>query len=409
MSVPQKHTKPNVPNLRFPGFEGEWVSSSLGEKGNPYNGLSGKSATDFGEGSQFITYKSIFDNSRVDIHRNGLVNITDREREKGTQNQVRKGDIFFTVSSETPDEVGMSSVLLDDVDDCYLNSFCFGYRLADDNVRPEFLRFYLRSPKIRRKIAILAQGSTRFNISKDEIMNMPIRLPFVKEQEKLAEFLNLIEERIALQNKVIEDLKQLKTAISRIVFNHPVNRRTVLRDLIVTGKAGGTPTSSNKTYYNCSIPFLSINDISKQGKYITYTENHLSEAGLRASSAWLVPAGSLILSMYASVGLPAINKVPLATSQAMFAMVLKQPSMIDYLYYYLCFFKERFIYRFLETGTQSNINAEIVRTLEIPDYGEKNIMIGKILSKVDERIVNEENTVSFYNQQKSYLMCKMFI
>lgn len=199
------------------------------------------------------------------------------------------------------------------------------------------------------------------------------------------------------------------TAISRIVFNHPVNRRTILQDLIVTGKAGGTPTSSNKTYYNGSIPFLSINDISKQGKYLTYTENHLSEAGLKASSAWLVPAGSLILSMYASVGLPAINKVPLATSQAMFAMVLKQPSMIDYLYYYLCYFKERFIYRYLETGTQSNINAEIVRTLEIPDYGEKNIMIGKILSKVDERIMNEENTVSFYNQQKSYLMCKLFI
>ena len=199
------------------------------------------------------------------------------------------------------------------------------------------------------------------------------------------------------------------TAISRIVFNFPIKGRALLRDLIVTGKAGGTPTSSNKSYYDGGIPFLSINDISKQGKYIAYTDNHLSEAGLRASSAWIVPAGSLILSMYASVGLPAINKVPLATSQAMFAMVLKQPNTIDYLYYYLCFFKERFIYRYLETGTQSNINAEIVRTLEIPDYGEKNLMIGRILSIVDERIANEEKTALVYNQHKSYLMSKMFI
>ena len=222
----------NVPNLRFPGFEGEWISSSLGEKGNPYNGLSGKSATDFGEGSQFITYKSIFDNSRVDIQRNGLVNITDREREKGTQNQVRKGDIFFTVSSETPDEVGMTSVLLDDVDDCYLNSFCFGYRLADINVRPEFLRFYLRSPKIRRRIAILAQGSTRFNISKDEIMNMPIRLPFVKEQEILAEFLNLIEERIALQIKLIDRYESLIRALYHEILCNATGTIITLGDLV---------------------------------------------------------------------------------------------------------------------------------------------------------------------------------
>ncbi|MBR1576843.1 MAG: restriction endonuclease subunit S [Bacteroidales bacterium] len=170
--------------MRFREFSGEWESSSLGQKGTPYNGLSRKNAADFGDGSRFITYKSIFDSSRVDIQRTGLVNITDREREKGTQNKVRRGDIFFTVSSETPEEVGMSSVLLDDVDDCYLNSFCFGYRLSDADVRSEFLRFYLRSPKVRKKIAFLAQGSTRFNISKDEILNMSICIPNADEQKK---------------------------------------------------------------------------------------------------------------------------------------------------------------------------------------------------------------------------------
>ena len=186
-------------------------------------------------------------------------------------------------------------------------------------------------------------------------------------------------------------------------------RYIALCDLIVKGKAGGTPRSTNKDYYNGNIPFLSINDISKQGKYVTYTDNNISEKGLRESSAWLVPAGSLILSMYASVGLPTINKITLATSQAMFSMILKMPELIDYLYYYLCYFKDKFIYRYLETGTQSNINSEIVKSLKIPDYGIANIKFGRILSVVDERIKNEEQVVAKLQCQKSYLLRSLFI
>lgn len=84
------------------------------------------------------------------------------------------------------------------------------------------------------------------------------------------------------------------------------------------GKASGTPQSSNKSYYSGNIPFLSIADITKQGKYIYRTEKHISEAGLQNSTAWIVPNDSLILSMYASYGLVSINKVPLATSQRIY-------------------------------------------------------------------------------------------
>lgn len=106
--------------------------------------------------------------------------------------------------------------------------------------------------------------------------------------------------------------------------------------------------------------------MTKQGKYVEFTEKHISENGLANSSAWIVPSNSLILSMYASVGLVCINKVPLATSQAMFSMVLKDCNMLDYIYYYLNFFRETQIHRLLETGTQSNINADTVRDIEIP-------------------------------------------
>ena len=180
--------------------------------------------------------------------------------------------------------------------------------------------------------------------------------------------------------------------------------------MFLKGKAGGTPTSTNKEYYNGNIPFLSINDITKQGKYIRYTENHLSQSGLDNSSAWIVPANSLIMSMYASVGLVAINEVPITTSQAMFAMQLKDEGLLDYLYYYLSYFKYRHIHKYLETGTQSNINADIVRGIMIPDYGHScNMEIALTLRSIDEKIDNELSVLEQLNKQKNYLLAQMFI
>ena len=156
------------------------------------------------------------------------VRITDAERAKRTQNEVKYGYIFFTTSSETPNEVGMASVLLTDISDCYLNSFCFGYRIIDKEAyRPEFFRFYLHSNKVRRNIAILAQGSTRFNISKNEVMRMSINLPKYAEQRKVAQFLSLIEERISTQNKIIEKLETLIKGIVELAFSHAATSNTL--------------------------------------------------------------------------------------------------------------------------------------------------------------------------------------
>ena len=209
----------NVPHLRFPEFTEEWKNTSLGKIGKTFNGLTGKSGSDFGQGFPYITYKSIFDNSKIDISRVEYVEITDIERKKETQNKVQYGDVFFTTSSETPDEVGMNSVLLDEIKDCYLNSFCFGYRLNSlSKTVPEYMRFYLRSQTIRKKMFVLAQGSTRFNISKSEVMGMSINIPEIEEQRKIANLLTLLDDRIATQNKIIERLETLIKGIRNEIF-----------------------------------------------------------------------------------------------------------------------------------------------------------------------------------------------
>ena len=197
--------------VRFDGFSDKWEEVRLGEIGNSFNGLSGKTGEDFGIGeAKYITYKNIFNYSKIKLDIFENVQISNDEK----QNLVQFGDIFFTVSSETPEEVGMSSVLLDNVSNTYLNSFCFGYRLNNFNtLDPYFARFYFRSFQMRDKISRLAQGSTRFNLSKNEIMKLKIKLPSLPEQQKIAEVLSLADDEINLLRNELIELKQQKKAL----------------------------------------------------------------------------------------------------------------------------------------------------------------------------------------------------
>ena len=269
---------------------------------------------------------------------------------------------------------------------------------------------YQLNGKRKYDLAKVAQGVSVVHLYGDHLKGVKTYNPCLEEQKKIAKLLSLLDERIATQNKIIEDLKKLKSAISKLLFAQKPNGWNRLDTLFSKGKAGGTPTSTNKEYYNGEIPFLSINDITKQGKYVRYTENHLSQSGLENSSAWVVPKYSLIMSMYASVGLVTINEMPLATSQAMFAMQLKDKDLLDYLYYYLSYFRYRHIHKYLETGTQSNINADIVRGIMIPTYGySHNIEIASTLQGIDAKVDNELSVLDQLNRQKNYFLSQMFI
>ncbi|EBG7527989.1 restriction endonuclease subunit S [Salmonella enterica] len=191
-------------------FSGEWKKSTLGNLGNTFNGLTGKTKDDFGFGKKYIPYINIFKNSRIDLEALDLVDVKEGESQSLTQ----FGDIFFTTSSETPDEVGMSSVLLDQVDEVYLNSFCFGFRLFDfKSLLPEFARYLLRSENIRSEIAVLGQGATRYNLSKKQLMKLELVLPNINEQKKIATILSTADQEIASLQQKLDALKQEKKAL----------------------------------------------------------------------------------------------------------------------------------------------------------------------------------------------------
>ena len=196
---------------RFGEFTGEWEEVRLGDLGTTYNGLVGKTKIDFGTGEKYIPYINIFKNSSVDINSLDLVNIKSNEK----QNVVKYGDIFFTTSSETPEEVGMSSVMLSKPNsNIYLNSFCFGFRFSSfKKIYPKFMQYLLRSETNRRSISILAQGATRYNLSKVQLMNITLFLPTLAEQQKIAQVLTAADSEIEILQQKLAKLQQEKQAL----------------------------------------------------------------------------------------------------------------------------------------------------------------------------------------------------
>ena len=173
----------------------DWESYTLSEIGTTINGLSGKTKEDFGSGKPYIQYKQIFEKSSIDTSKCGYVKILEREN----QSQVQYGDIFLTTSSETIKEIGYASVLLEEVDEMYLNSFCFGYRLNSFEIlSPNFAQYLFRSDEMRRKIIRLGQGITRYNMSKVQFLQIQTELPSIQEQNLISEFLNTLDKKIEL-------------------------------------------------------------------------------------------------------------------------------------------------------------------------------------------------------------------
>ena len=202
----------NVPRLRFPGYTDAWVKCKLGDVGKTFTGLSGKTKEDFGHGEgKFVTYINVFKNPISDLNELENVEIDDN------QAQVNYGDVLFTTSSETPDEVGMSSVWLGKQDNIYLNSFCFGYRpqLVFDYI---YLAFMLRSPSIRNHFMLLAQGISRYNISKNKAMEISVPIPELNEQTKIGEFFKHLDDLITVNERELNKLKDLKKSYLEKMF-----------------------------------------------------------------------------------------------------------------------------------------------------------------------------------------------
>jgi len=194
----------------------------LGDLGFFFGGVTSIKKEDYGHGTPFLPYKNVYKNSKVNVNELELMNVRPLDLER--RNAVY-GDIFFTASSETPDEVAMSSVLLDEVENLTFNGFCKRFRLNDFNtLLPEYARYLFRDISFRREVYQLATGDIRFNISQESLANIEIEIPDLPTQRQIAQILTSLDDKIELNLQMNQTLEAMAQAIFKewfVDFNFP--------------------------------------------------------------------------------------------------------------------------------------------------------------------------------------------
>lgn len=399
--------KRRVPKLRFPGFTEDWEQRKLGSIGSTYTGLSGKTKEDFGHGeAQYITYLNVFQNTIADI------TMTDKVEIDTTQNEVKYGDVLFTTSSETPEEVGMSSVWLGDTPNIYLNSFCFGFR-PNQKIDPYFLGYSLHAPYMRDKIKILAQGISRYNISKNKVMELEISLPNNEEQKLLGAFLQRIDLIITLHQRKLDNIKLKKKALLQKLFPKNGERYPELRFpgftdaweqrklgefvKIISGDAPSTFISGNCIY-------VKVDDLNYSDR-IQLSSSNLVNAHPKAH---LVNKGATIFPKRGAAIMT--NKVRIMGKDGyldtnMMALI---PEEIDKDFLFT-FIQKTGLYKIADTSTIPQINNKHIEPymIQVPSEKEQ-AYIGVVFEKIDKIITLHQCKLDHLKLQKKALLQQMF-
>ena len=402
MTINNEHNKLNVPNLRFPEFQGEWKKTTIGDIADLYKGtgISKDQLSDDGEpcilyGELYTKYKSETIGeviSKTNIDNTKLV-------------RSKANDVIIPCSGETAEDIATARCVLNgnillggDLNIIRLH----GYDGA-------FMSYQLNG---RRKydIAKVAQGVSVVHLYGEHLKGVKTINPCLEEQKEIAKLLSLLDERIATQNKIIEDLKKLKSAIIDYAINSLDTDFAKFGSLYEMAGEGGTPTTSNASFYdNGKIPFIKIDDLKQ--KYLTENKDFITELGLQKSSAWLVPTHSILFSNGATIGEISITTYPVCTKQGILGIVPKQNIDVEFLYYFMSssYFKKA-VSRIVTEGTMKTAYLKDINNILCPiPTKEKQQEIAKMPSTLNSKIDFEQSILKLFCSQKQYLLRQMFI
>lgn len=398
----QKHNIKNdnleeVPELRFPEFKELWQKNNLENIAYINKGFTpSTSKKEYWENGEF-NWLSIADMG------NKYLNYSKKKiTQKGTKNKLPIPPNTLVMSFKL--SIGKLGILNKPM---YTNEAIVNFNWKTNEFDTEFMYYYLSSINILKYGSQAAKGIT---LNNETLNSIPIIHPSIQEQKKIGNFLSLIDKKIVFMQKTLGLYQKYVFSVKCNYFDNIDNYKSIkFKELIKKGKAGGTPKSSEKSYYNGDIPFLSIKDMTEQGKYIHSTEKSITKKGFDNSNAWIIPKNSLLYSIYASIGFVSINKIDLTTSQAIYGIILKDSVNQDFIYHYLQNYK-RFIHKFIETGTQGNLNSKIIQNIEIklPSLNEQNLY-SNFFNELDQQIKNKDDQINKYNKFKKGLLQKMFI
>ena len=394
----------NRPKLRFPGFDEPWEETTLSAIfiKNIKKNTDGKISNVICNSAKFglIPQREYFDKDIANS--NNTNNYYIIQKNDFVYNPRKSADApYGPISSYKYSEDGIVSPL-------YL---CFR---AKCEINPLYFEWYFRSSAWHRYVYMSGDSGARHDrvsIKDDVFFDMPIYMPSNSEQKCIATFLEKIEFRIEKQKTLIETLKKYKRGVMRAIFRD----KAMLAFKVTKWKAvclgtecaffsGGTPKSTDSSYYGGTIPFIRSGEIHGEK-----TELFLTSDGLKNSSAKMVSKGDLILALYgATSGEIDISKIDGAINQAILCIRPVEINRI-FLKYLLEDSKDDILNTYLQGG-QGNLSAEIIKSLvvDVPDEQTQQGIVD-FLSVIDQRINYSLSCIEKMMKLRGGLVQQLFI
>jgi type I restriction enzyme S subunit len=391
----------NVPNLRFPNFFEEWEEHYLSEYLEFKNGLN-PNAEKFGRGIKFISVMDILSNNVItyDCIR-ASVEITAEELKSFI---VKNGDILFQRSSETLEDVGRANVYMDDKPAVFGGFVIRGKKKSEYN--PLFFKYLLATPYARRKIIPMGAGAQHFNIGQEGLSKVKLYFPILQEQHKIASLLQLIDERISTQNKIIEKLQSLIKGLNNILLYGTEGKSVCLGDILLER------SERSRTNNQHEVLSSTVKGIFSQREYFSKdiaSENNVGYKIIRLHDVVLSPQnlwmGNINYNDRFEIGIvsPSYKVFSIADgfdNQFVAAMLKSHRALYSYI-------------MVSEQGAsivRRNLNMEAFSQIvfKIPSL-DKQREIGYEISLLKSQLKTANKIIRAYTSQKQYLLRQMFI
>lgn len=393
---------------------------TIGDLYSVHNGLS-KEKKYFGSGYPFIAFKDVFNYFFLPEKVDGRVKSDEREQESYS---VKRGDVLITRTSETYDELGMSSVALVDYPHATYNGFCKRLRPLGDDVLPEFIGYYLRAPFFRNGFQQFSSMTTRASLKNENLLQMPVFLPSFEEQVKIAGILRAYDKLIENNRKQIKLLEEAAQRLYKEWFvdlrfpghetasidpatNLPEGWRVLSATDVFPITIGKTPSRKDSSAFsNEGIPWVSVSDMGKEGSIILSTSECLTQEGINSYKVKTVPEGSVLLSFKLTVGRVSIAGCTMASNEAIAHFVTDNNALRNYCFLYLKDFD------FSKLGSTSSIgtaiNSKIVKALPFVLPDETTLKsFDDVASSIIELIISNKRQIALLQEARDRLLPKL--
>lgn len=388
---------------------GNFTTSSINKKTNPDE-----------KKVYLVNYMDIYKNNHNHTLFNREYMAVSANESQIQSSDLKKGDVLFTPSSETIEDIGLSAVVLEDLKNTFFSYHILRLRFYKD-INLKFKKYLFNNYFVYNQFSSLACGTTRMTLKINKFKNTFIILPDQQKQEYIANYLDekseIIDNIIYSKKKLIKLLEEQKQALIYEVVTKGINKEqklkvsgidwigkipidwqlTRLKYCVLEIVGGGTPNTSNDSFWDDDgIPWVTINDLNSSNNGINYTKRRISIKGKEEKNLPLIKKGTIVYTIFASLGDCSILNIDAALNQAIVGVIPNNKIKNRYMYYFFKMLKKDVLY-FASLNTQYNLNLEKIRSYILPQPSLTDQE--QIVDYLDKKVYELDNTINKYKKQ----------